>query len=128
MKKLKASSAEIALQKHVRRWLNSTGENYERGWKGAYDDLATGGCISGVVSHLISYYDTSRFYRKYKKEITALLTQTLSDHGVKGASEIFRGWDVDDPLALDTSNQNLLAWFAFEETARALAAEAGYDP
>jgi hypothetical protein len=128
MKTLKAGANETGLQKHVRRWLNRTGENYDRGWKGAYDDLATGGCISGMVSHLVYYHDTLRFYRRHKQEITALLSQALSDSGLKCASELFKGWDSDDPLALDTPNQNFLAWFAFEETARNLVTNAGYQP
>lgn len=30
-------------------------------------------------------------------------------------------WDEEDPLAQNTFNQNLLAWFGFEETLREVA-------
>ena len=30
-------------------------------------------------------------------------------------------WDKEDPLAQDDFNQNLLAWFGFEETLRNIA-------
>jgi hypothetical protein len=41
-------------------------------------------------------------------------------------SELFGDkWDKNDPLALDTQNQNLLAWFGFEEMAFKLAGSAG---
>ena len=36
-------------------------------------------------------------------------------------------WETDDPLANDTYNQNLLAWFGFEETAHQLACELGIE-
>ena len=37
-------------------------------------------------------------------------------------SELFGGkWDGEDIFAEETTNQNLLAWFGFEETARNLA-------
>ena len=55
-----------------------------------FTDVLHNGCCSGVVSELIYYYDTVRFYK----------------------------WDKEDPLAQDDFNQNLLAWFGFEETLR----------
>jgi hypothetical protein len=36
-------------------------------------------------------------------------------------------WDKTDPLARDSGNQNLLAWFGFEETARMIAGKEGYE-
>ena len=30
-------------------------------------------------------------------------------------------WDKEDPLAIDIHNQNLLAWFGFEEALRNIA-------
>ena len=75
------------------------------------------GCQSGIVPELIYYSDTLAFYKKFKREISDLLSELLENTG-ESPSEIFRGWDDSDPLALDTQNQNLLAWFAFEETAR----------
>lgn len=39
--------------------------------------------------------------------------------GIYNLSDLFgERWDSEDPLATDTYNQNLLAWFGFEETLR----------
>ena len=39
--------------------------------------------------------------------------------GLYAPSELFgEKWDKEDPLAQDDYNQNLLAWFGFEETLR----------
>ena len=73
------------------------------------------GLVSGVVSSMIYFYDTTKFYEKYKIEINGLLYETLENAGVS-INELFGDkWETDDPLALDVQNQNLLAWFAYEE-------------
>ena len=75
----------------------------------AMDDLSHG-CASGCVGHLISYTQTQDFYAKYKGEINELLQEC----GMPPAELFGKKWDEEDPLALDTMNQNLLAWFGFE--------------
>ena len=86
------------------------------------NDVVTHGCISGVVSSLIYYNDTVAFYHKHKEEINDLLNELLQETGLS-PNELFRDWDNSDPLALDTHNQNLLAWFGYEEAARRLLDE-----
>lgn len=109
------------LEKHVAKWLKETGKDYSDGAQGAYNDLMQGGCVSGMVGHLIYYHDTIRFYRTYRNDIEALLSDTCSNIGESPSSLFNRaGWDNDDPLARDTNNQNILAWFGFEEAARQL--------
>jgi hypothetical protein len=110
---------ETKLERHVAKWLKSQGQDYEDGAQGAYDDLMFGGCQSGIVGHLIYYTDTLKFYRAHKAEINALLAEMIDSTGSQPA-ELFENWDKEDPLALDTYNQNLLAWFGFEEAARRL--------
>jgi len=86
------------------------------------------GCQSGMISELIYYSDTLKWYKKYKKEIIKMLQDTMSDLGVKSPSEVFGSkWDDDDYLIEDTSNQNLLAWFSFEETVRNLGYQIGME-
>ena len=81
---------------------------------GDYDDKK-----SGVVGELIYYSDTVRFYKQYRQEINALLYETMNGTGLYAPSELFGDkWDKEDPLAQDDFNQNLLAWFGFEETLR----------
>jgi len=60
------------------------------------------------------------FYQKYKTEINQLLYELLDGTGLS-ISELFGdNWDNADPLAIETQNQNLLAWFAYEEIASRL--------
>ena len=98
------------LERHVAGWLRETG---------AYNDLMRGGCQSGIVGHLIYHADTCRFFLRHKAEINALLAKLLDGTGC-AIPELFRDWDKEDPLAMETHNRNLLAWFGFEETARNL--------
>ncbi len=87
-----------------------------------FTDVLYYGCQSGVVSHLIYYSDTTTYYAKHKEEINKLLCKTLWECGANNPKDLFGDkWDIDDPLALDTYNQNLLAWFGFEETMRNIA-------
>lgn len=113
------------LEAHVKAWLNENASGYEDGVVGVLHDLFQGGCASGFVGELIYYTDTLPFYRKYQQEISALIKEMQSDLGMSISQ--LNGWDQDDPLALDTQNQNLLAWFGFEETARELAGRAGIE-
>lgn len=46
----------------------------------------------------------------------------MQNCGIYDPSELFREkWDKEDPLSNDYTNQNLLAWFGFEETLRNIA-------
>ena len=102
----------------VKSWLNDY-DPLER--EGALEDLLAHGCESGMVGELIYYSDTYAFYEQHCKEINALLAEMLDNTGCKSPAELFgTKWDSADPLALDIQNQNLLAWFGFEEAARQL--------
>ena len=127
MKKLQSKYATNRLERAALRWLNSKGQHYENGAAGAYKDLAYGGCQSGMVSELIYYTDTVKFYKRHRADIHALLKDMLSDVGGSPAELFGDKWDQGDPLASDIYNQNLLAWFGFEEAARNVAARAGIE-
>lgn len=121
-------NAETKLEKAVQIWANSDGEGYSDGAAGALHDLLYEGCQSGIVSGLIYYTDTVKFYKKHRGEITKLLTKTLDSCGIVSAAELFGDkWEKEDPFAADDLNQNLLAWFGFEETARKLADRNGIE-
>lgn len=115
MKKVKTD-----LQRAVKEWLEETGEDYDDGPKGVYRDLAYGGCQSGMVGSLIYYHDTVKFYDEHQAEIDAMLAELCDDFGSTPGGLFGDKWDAADPLARDTYNKNLLAWFGFEETARYL--------
>lgn len=126
-KRIPKQENETKLERVARVWLNSRAADYGDGWRGAYKDLEYGGCSSGMVGKLIYTADCVRFYRKHRKDINALLTDTLSDTGNTIAELFGDKWDAEDPLAQEDSNQNLLAWFGFEEAARNVAMRNGYD-
>jgi hypothetical protein len=113
---------ESPLQSAVAEWLIEKGEEYGSGWEGAWEDLERGGGESGIVSGLIYYKDTTAFFDTHKQEILELLKNTLKETGYDSPAQIFGDkWDNSDPLAFDQYNKNLLAWFAWEETARIIA-------
>lgn len=127
-KRLPKPQQETKLERVVRYWLNNQGASYEDGWRGAYKDLEHGGCQSGIVGGLIYYTDTVKFYRKHRAQIDGLLKQFMGDMDADSPADLFgEKWDVDDPFAREHMNQNLLAWFGFEETARKIAQDNGYD-
>ena len=98
-------------------------ENVEEEYTKCLEDLSQHGCISGMVGGLIYYTDTTAFYLKHQKEIDALAYELADSCGCR-IDELLRGWDTEDPFARETTNQNILAWFGFEETARNLAGAA----
>jgi hypothetical protein len=101
------------------------------------EDLQYGGCISGMVSGLIYYYDTCRFYNKHRQSIFALVEEFCDSCGeslkeflqhannfpltkeelehesfVSGISGLIRkNKDLADQI------KNWFAWFGFEQTA-----------
>lgn len=119
--KKKINGAKTPLERHVQKWINSHAADYESDPEGVLKDLFYGGCQTGMVGHLIYYHDTVKFFKKYRQEINTLLVEILESSGLS-ISELFGDkWEKEDPLAQDTLNQNLLAWFGFEEAARKLA-------
>lgn len=84
------------------------------------EDLQRYGCVSGMITSLIYYDDTNRFYEEYKDEINELLSN-LSDGTGLSIEELFGDkFDKEDPLVLNTFNKNLLAWFGFETTSNSI--------
>lgn len=79
------------------------------------------GCESGIVGELIYYNDTLKFYKKFQHEIMDLLSNLLRGCDCTTAELFGNKWDIYDPLASGDYNQNLLAWFGFEETLRNIA-------
>ena len=78
------------------------------------EDVAHG-CSTGVVGSLVYYSQTTAFFKKYENEIKELCIDLMGECGVDSPSDLFRDWDRYDPFARSPHNQNLLAWFAYEE-------------
>lgn len=79
------------------------------------EDLQRYGCVSGMITDLIYYDDTNKFYDNYKDDINELLSNLLDESGLSIQEFFGKNFDNDDPLILNFSNKNLLAWFGFEE-------------
>ena len=121
-----ASKSKSPLQKRVATIIKRKASSYDY-LNDCFLDISHG-LSSGIISELIYYTDTVAWYKKYKKEIMAMLIETMSQMGAKSPEEVFgRNWDDYDVFAEGTHNQNLLAWFSFEETSRELANQLGYD-
>jgi len=126
MKRLKVET-ENKLEKKVLSMINSYSKDYDDGVESFINDLLKGGCQSGMISELIYYSDTVKFYRKYQDEIDILLQDTIESIGGSLLDIFGDKWDETDPLAHNNRNLNLLAWFAFEETAFNLCRKAGIE-
>jgi len=128
MKKVKIVGANTRLEREVQRIINRHAKEYDNGVLGFFEDLSKGGCASGIVGELIYYKDTIPFFHRHKAEINKLVYEYMDQFGAVGPGELFLGkWDPEDPLALESNNQNLLAWFSFEEVARRLAQQNGIE-
>jgi len=120
----------------VKNWLDY--RNFEEvSEKTSLKELQEHGCISGMISDLIYYYDTNRFYNKHRQEIFKLVDEFCSETGenlndflthannfpldkkeinsysfCNGISGLIKKFS-------DEAEQikNWFAWFGFEETA-----------
>lgn len=70
--------------------------------KAFFADLQQHGCAIGMISSLIYYSDTHKFFDEYYDEIEELRQETEDSLGA--------------PIKIDGDLKNTLAWFAFEET------------
>ena len=92
--------------------------------KDIFLDIINCGCESGACRDLVFYEQTKRFYETYKHEINELLWKS----DFNNLADLFGGdWNPYDPLALEDDNQNLLAWFGFEETITNIAYKFGIE-
>lgn len=116
-KEIQALKKENPMHKRVINEIINDSENYNGNYqeriKARCEDVARG-CSSGVVGSMIYYSDTTAFYKKYKKEILKLLKELCDETGCK-PWELLRDFDEEDLFCEEVQNQNLLAWFAYEE-------------
>jgi len=121
---MKITGAETSLEQEVQSMINDLSDEDPETWLG---DLMQHGCQSGMVKGLVYYTDTTAFYQRHQSEIDAMLKELCDDCGCT-PSELFGDkWDDEDFFAREELNQNLLAWFGFEETARRLAQSNGIE-
>lgn len=78
-----------------------------------FGDLLTYGCASGMITGLIYYSDTHKFYDTYYNEIEEIRCEYEDQCG--------------SPLSINGDLKNWLAWFSYETTAYNLAYEIGLE-
>ena len=122
VKKIK-SETNNKLTKYVCDYIIENWDKYDDK-KDIFLDVINCGCESGVCRDLVFYEQTKRFYETYKHEINKLLWKS----DFNNLTDLFGSkWDPYDPLALEDDNQNLLAWFGFEETITNIAYKFGIE-
>jgi hypothetical protein len=90
-----------------------------------FQDVLNYGCGGGNVGELIYYTDTIKWYNKYRQEINQLIKEMRFDLDM--TVDQLNGFDDDDMMCLEQHNQNLLAWFSYEQTCYNLANELELD-
>lgn len=88
-------------------------EETKEGLHNRLDEISSHGCASGIVSSMIYYSDTIAFFERHKYVINDMIAEFIRDTGLS-MSELFKKFDNDDPLCLESNNQNLLAWWSYE--------------
>ena len=74
-----------------------------------FNDLLNYGCCTGIISSLIYYCDTHKFYDTHYDEIEELRIEFEELNGM--------------PIIIQNDYKNFMAWFAFEQVTRQLADE-----
>jgi len=106
-----------ALEREVENICEEEAENYDDGIRGFIKDLHQGGCSSGLVGSLVYYSDTTEFYDKFENEIQELINNYTQEFGYKNQLEFISSLNGAENVYGNEQLKNLLAWFAFEETA-----------
>ena len=126
IKKLEKLAQNSDLKSDVVAWVKSQSESYDT-LESVFSDLLHNGCVSGIVSHLIYYSDTTKFYESHHDEIWDLIEEKREDYGHSNALEFIASLNGAKNVGSEDQFKNLLAWFAFEETAYQLAIETGIE-
>ena len=125
-------SEPTPLQQDVIEWLVDHAEYYDdralawESMRGVLQDLAYGGCLSGMVSHLIYNSDVLAYYDTHGAECARVVQDVASDCGCS-IGELLRDWDQSDPMALELNNRTKLVWAAFEQVAHDIGMALGMD-
>jgi hypothetical protein len=90
------------------------GDNLQERLMGRLNDISHG-LSSGTVGSMIYYNDTCAFFKRYKKDISALIKEYQDSTGESITD--FSWFDKEDIFCADTHNQNYFAWFAYETVA-----------
>ena len=104
----KVNQFNTKLEKRVINDLLNTGLTTEE-LKDHIKDIVQCGCISGIVSSLVYYSDTTRFFNCYRQEILTMLTDP--DKNIYSEYTYLL-----DQKKYSVSEKNSLSWFAYDNT------------
>ena len=104
----KVNQFNTKLEKRVISDLLNTGLTTEE-LKDHIKDIVQCGCISGIVSSLVYYSDTTRFFNCYRQEILTMLTDP--DKNIYSEYTYLL-----DQKKYSVSEKNDLSWFAYDNT------------
>ena len=104
----KVNHFNTKLEKRVINDLLNTGLSTEE-LKDHIKDIVQCGCISGIVSSLVYYSDTTRFFNCYRQEILTMLTDP--DKNIYSEYTYLL-----DQKKYSVSEKNDLSWFAYDNT------------
>ena len=106
-----------ALEQEVKSICEEHASEYDSGMSGFMSDLQYGGCMSGLIGSLCYYSDTNKFYDRFESEIWDLIYECMEEQGQENCLTFIASLNGADNVGSNEQFKNLLAWFAFEETA-----------
>lgn len=107
--------------RNIEHWLRSTQE------KSTIRDITLHGCISGVVSELIYYKDTVKFYDTFEDEIWSRLDSMATNLGTSSILSFISTYLDVKSIGSMTQFKNALAWWAVEDVANDMEIEVEND-
>ena len=108
------------LAKRVSNICKEYANEYDSGMAGFIEDLHRGGCVSGLIGQLTYYADTVAFYNKFEDDIWQLVWDEAIASNSNTIMEFIASLNGASDVNSGEQFKNLLAWFAFEETAFSL--------
>jgi len=105
------------LEEEVKSICEEYASEYDSGMTGFMKDLSYGGCVSGLIGSLVYYSDTNKFYDNFEDEIWNLVYDCMEEQGQENCLTFIASLNGAGNVGSMEQFKNLLAWFAFEETA-----------
>jgi hypothetical protein len=87
------------------------------------EDLLKGGCKSGMVSELIYYDDTVKFFDDNEDDIIDLCTELTEEQGHTNLLSFLASLNGASNVGDFRQLKNLLSWLAFEEISHRIYGE-----
>ena len=106
---IKDETIEGTVKYEVIEWVESRIKDYDN-MEDIFNDLFTGGCESGIVTNLIYYDDTVKYFEKHEDEIVEMLEQLGIENveswdGLQELSSIFPQLDDADTRHIEAEEE-----------------------